>query len=95
MLKNVFNPFLWADIYNGSAITQFVAINNSMSARSKLYIKFWVINTFKMKFKANECNHSIAILWYALLNVCKTIKIACNGRPMRLRFKAMPFHQNR
>ena len=43
---------------------------NSMSARNKFKIQFWVINNVKKKFKAKKCNHVIAILGYALINSC-------------------------
>ena len=67
MLKLRFSPLIWVDLINMST-HNFFAKNNSMSARNKFYIQFWVINNYKKKFKAKKCNHVIAILGYALIN---------------------------
>ena len=53
-------------------------INNSMSVKNKFLIQVLFINTFKKNFKANKCDHVIAISGYAKLNVCKTIEVALN-----------------
>ena len=40
--------------YDESEDAQIFAKNNSISARNKFKTQFWVINTFKKKFKAKK-----------------------------------------
>ena len=69
MLKLCFSPFYMGG-YDKYVNAHVIAKNNSMSARNKFKIQFWVINNFKKNFKAKKCNHVIAILGYALINAC-------------------------